>query len=115
MPAPVGATGIFQVDGDYKYFHYLCDNFNDVGWGCGFRVLQTLSSWIDPECAPLSVEGMIALLDEIGEQETKDGSWNPTRSKNPWIGTYEGFLILDRAYEVNFYLHFYLFFHLFHQ
>ncbi|KAF4532024.1 hypothetical protein B566_EDAN011871 [Ephemera danica] len=34
------------VQGSYQYFHYGCDGFNDKGWGCGYRTLQTLCSWI---------------------------------------------------------------------
>ena len=25
----------FTVKGSYKYYHYNCDGFDDVGWGCG--------------------------------------------------------------------------------
>lgn len=31
---------------EYEYWHYLCDGFDDRGWGCGYRTLQTISSWI---------------------------------------------------------------------
>merc|ERR1712227_1097062 len=31
---------------DYEYWHYLCDGFDDRGWGCGYRTLQTIASWI---------------------------------------------------------------------
>ena len=39
---------IFGVgkDIDYEYWHYCCDDLNDRGWGCGYRTLQTISSWI---------------------------------------------------------------------
>ena len=30
----------------YDYWHYVCDNFDDRGWGCGYRTLQTIASWI---------------------------------------------------------------------
>ena len=29
----------------YDYWHYVCDNFDDRGWGCGYRTLQTIASW----------------------------------------------------------------------
>ena len=28
------------VKGDYQYYHYLCDQYDDRGWGCGYRTLQ---------------------------------------------------------------------------
>lgn len=33
------------VKGDYLYFHYMQDNFNDNGWGCAYRSFQTIFSW----------------------------------------------------------------------
>lgn len=33
------------VKGVVEFFHYLQDNFNDDGWGCAYRSLQTLYSW----------------------------------------------------------------------
>ena len=30
----------------YEYWHYCCDSFDDRGWGCGYRTLQTIASWI---------------------------------------------------------------------
>jgi len=39
---------IFGVGKDigYEYWHYYCDGFDDRGWGCGYRTLQTIASWI---------------------------------------------------------------------
>lgn len=33
------------VNGPYTYHHYMQDGFNDNGWGCAYRSLQTLCSW----------------------------------------------------------------------
>ncbi|XP_063979793.1 ufm1-specific protease 2 [Diachasmimorpha longicaudata] len=33
------------VKGLYAYHHYLQDNFDDSGWGCAYRSLQTIFSW----------------------------------------------------------------------
>lgn len=33
------------VQGNYTYHHYMQDKFNDDGWGCAYRSLQTLCSW----------------------------------------------------------------------
>lgn len=35
----------YLVQGTYGYHHYLQDSFNDDGWGCAYRSLQTLVSW----------------------------------------------------------------------
>merc|ERR1712168_1657300 len=36
---------VHLVDGTYTYHHYMQDKFNDDGWGCAYRSLQTLISW----------------------------------------------------------------------
>ncbi|CAG4940927.1 unnamed protein product [Colias eurytheme] len=33
------------VRGRYIYYHYMQDNFNDDGWGCAYRSMQTIFSW----------------------------------------------------------------------
>ena len=38
-------TGLrYSVCGDYLYYHYMQDGFNDNGWGCAYRSMQTLLS-----------------------------------------------------------------------
>eukprot|EP00455_Lapot_gusevi_P055605 TRINITY_DN9060_c0_g3_i1.p1 TRINITY_DN9060_c0_g3~~TRINITY_DN9060_c0_g3_i1.p1 ORF type:complete len:525 (+),score=108.65 TRINITY_DN9060_c0_g3_i1:1088-2662(+) len=36
----------YFVQPSYAYFHYQQHNFNDKGWGCAYRSLQTLCSWL---------------------------------------------------------------------
>lgn len=36
---------IHLVDGCYSYHHYMQDRFDDNGWGCAYRSLQTIVSW----------------------------------------------------------------------
>lgn len=33
------------VNGNYAYYHYMQDGFDDNMWGCAYRSLQTLCSW----------------------------------------------------------------------
>jgi hypothetical protein len=33
------------IPGHYEYKHYMQDEFNDDGWGCAYRSLQTIVSW----------------------------------------------------------------------
>ncbi|KAI3995918.1 hypothetical protein MKX01_017115 [Papaver californicum] len=42
-----GVSGglISTVEGSYEYYHYLQDAFDDNGWGCAYRSLQTIISW----------------------------------------------------------------------
>lgn len=34
------------VEGKYTYHHYLQDKVSDNGWGCAYRSLQTIISWL---------------------------------------------------------------------
>ena len=33
------------VQGKYAYHHYMQDDFDDNGWGCAYRSLQSIISW----------------------------------------------------------------------
>jgi Ufm1-specific protease 2 len=43
--AAVPGGEVSLVSGNYLYYHYMQDRFNDNGWGCAYRSLQTLCSW----------------------------------------------------------------------
>jgi hypothetical protein len=43
--APGIGGQLYLVDGAYEYYHYMQDKFNDAGWGCAYRSLQTIVSW----------------------------------------------------------------------
>lgn len=40
-----GSLKISTVKGLYAYHHYMQDNFDDSGWGCAYRSLQSIVSW----------------------------------------------------------------------
>ncbi|KAL4631121.1 inactive Ufm1-specific protease 1-like [Arapaima gigas] len=96
-PEP-GSVRCSLVKGSYLYYHYGCDGQDDRGWGCGYRTLQTISSWmllngVKQKATPSLLdiqEGLIILGDKpptfLGSTE--------------WIGTCEVALILDHLYEV---------------
>lgn len=39
----------YFTKGIYEYYHYGDQNFNDQGWGCAYRSLQTLLSWFNSQ------------------------------------------------------------------
>ncbi|XP_063635995.1 probable Ufm1-specific protease 2 [Cydia splendana] len=46
LPAPARAgVRAALVRGRYGYYHYMQDGFNDDGWGCAYRSMQTIFSW----------------------------------------------------------------------
>lgn len=45
LPVPKPDVTVALVRGRYTYHHYMQDNFNDDGWGCAYRSMQTIFSW----------------------------------------------------------------------
>jgi hypothetical protein len=40
-----GLAEVHLITCPCTYYHYLCDDIDDRGWGCGYRSLQCLRSW----------------------------------------------------------------------
>ncbi|GIY40132.1 ufm1-specific protease 1 [Caerostris darwini] len=103
LSLPTNVVKSFLVRGTYFYYHYKCDGTNDVGWGCGYRTLQTICSWIKEQLnhqkldsipeVPSITELQKALV-EIGDKEkTFIGS-------RQWIGSVEVAFCLDFFYKI---------------
>ncbi|KAL0113054.1 hypothetical protein PUN28_012345 [Cardiocondyla obscurior] len=89
---------IFLVQGDYEFWHYNCDGFNDRGWGCGYRTLQTICSWI---ISNENLEKIVPSINEIQKTlvtvEDKDKTFIGSRD---WIGSFEVCIVLNQLYNV---------------
>ncbi|XP_012940277.1 ufm1-specific protease 1 [Aplysia californica] len=87
----------------YTYYHYLCDGVDDRGWGCGYRTLQTLCSWVcrHPQLGPSLKKNYVPSIVEIQKalvsMQDKPESFIGSRQ---WIGSFEVSLCLDYFYEV---------------
>eukprot|EP00035_Acanthoeca_spectabilis_P020575 m.433604 g.433604 ORF g.433604 m.433604 type:complete len:295 (+) comp17596_c0_seq1:301-1185(+) len=46
IPAEPSASHCHLLRGQCLYYHYGVDGTRDHGWGCGYRTLQTIVSWI---------------------------------------------------------------------
>ncbi|XP_013073057.2 ufm1-specific protease 1-like isoform X1 [Biomphalaria glabrata] len=90
--------------GDLFYYHYGCDGVDDRGWGCGYRTLQTLCSWVEslnkvatgttsPTSVPSINQIQTALVD-IGDKPSN------FRHSKQWIGSVEICLCLDVFYDI---------------
>jgi hypothetical protein len=88
----VGGTA-HCVRGSYDYYHYMQDRFDDDGWGCAYRSLQTLCSWFRLQhytSAPVPTHREIqACLCRIGD---KPASFVGSKQ---WIGAIELSYVLD--------------------
>ncbi|KAG7199557.1 hypothetical protein KM043_014168 [Ampulex compressa] len=97
VPVPdAGETRLVQ--GDYEYWHYGCDGFNDKGWGCGYRTLQTICSWIiSNKNLQKSVPSIRSIQETLVSLEDKERSFIGSKE---WIGSIEVCLVLDQLYDV---------------
>ncbi|XP_012258775.2 ufm1-specific protease 1 isoform X2 [Athalia rosae] len=97
LPKPENGD-TFLVKGDYEYWHYSCDGVIDEGWGCGYRTLQTICSWIRNN---LEITQPVPSLKEIQEilvsLEDKETSFIGSQE---WIGSFEVCLVIDQRYDV---------------
>uniref|UniRef100_K3WTA6 Peptidase C78, ubiquitin fold modifier-specific peptidase 1/ 2 n=1 Tax=Globisporangium ultimum (strain ATCC 200006 / CBS 805.95 / DAOM BR144) TaxID=431595 RepID=K3WTA6_GLOUD len=99
-PSGVPQGKQYLVDGFYGYYHYMQQNMNDKGWGCAYRSLQTLASWLHlnhytDKQSPSHVEIQETLV-RIGD---KPSSFVKSRE---WIGSMEVGYVLDELYGVSF-------------
>lgn len=98
--APSGVSGGTQslVDGSYEYYHYLQDRFDDNGWGCAYRSLQTIVSWFRLQqytSVPVpSHREVQKILVDIGDKEPS------FIDSQDWIGSMEIFFVLDKLLGV---------------
>ncbi|XP_057547986.1 probable Ufm1-specific protease isoform X1 [Amaranthus tricolor] len=95
-----GVSGglVSLVQGSYEYHHYLQNGFDDSGWGCAYRSLQTIISWFRLQHytsidVPTHREIQEALV-EIGD---KDPCFIGSRE---WIGAIELSYVLDKLLGV---------------
>jgi len=93
---------VVAVRGDYDYYHYLRDGVDDRGWGCGYRTLQTLASWILLNVEIQNSRDRVPSISRIQETIAKldDTKSNQFVGSKEWIGCYEMFLVLDGLFGV---------------
>uniref|UniRef100_T1IR08 Probable Ufm1-specific protease 2 n=1 Tax=Strigamia maritima TaxID=126957 RepID=T1IR08_STRMM len=86
------------VSGTYTYHHYKQDHFDDNGWGCAYRSLQTVVSWFRHQGytdrpIPSHEEIQKALVD-VGDKP------NSFIGSKRWIGSLEVSYCLDKLIGV---------------
>ncbi|GMF28969.1 unnamed protein product [Phytophthora lilii] len=88
------------VDGFYGYYHYLQQGMNDKGWGCAYRSLQTLASWLFVQHYTqqrfLSHEQIQSALVKMGDKPAR------FQGSTEWIGSLEVGYVLDELFGVTF-------------
>lgn len=91
---PPGFGGrVYLVDGLYEYYHYMQDKFNDGGWGCAYRSLQTIISWFRLQhYTAKPVPGHRQIQEILVSTGDKDAS---LIGSSQWLGSFELSYILD--------------------
>ncbi|KAI5066454.1 hypothetical protein GOP47_0019078 [Adiantum capillus-veneris] len=95
MPTGSGVVGgrTSIVQGSYEYYHYLQDNFNDNGWGCAYRSLQTIVSWFKLQHYTATD---VPTHEKIQETLVRIGDKEPSfKGSQNWIGAIELSFVLD--------------------
>lgn len=105
LALPDNVTDVQLVAGDYLYYHYGCDGFDDRGWGCGYRTLMSLCSWIrDQKMKSLPPQEKLhpvpsnrCIQEVLVKIEDKEKDFIGSKQ---WIGSVEVAFILDTLYDV---------------
>ena len=96
------------VKGKHYYYHYTCDGINDIGWGCGYRTLQTMCSWIRFQLLEKyqsnQIDKVVRNVPRISEIQNilvecgdKPSSFSGSKE---WIGCFEASLVIDYLYDL---------------
>lgn len=112
------------IGGTYTYHHYMQDRFNDNGWGCAYRSLQTIISWFkhqgyiyspDVELRAggkteqiralgrlLAKESRVPTHEEIQRTLVDVGDKQPSFvGSQKWIGSQEVCYVLNHLYNLD--------------
>ncbi|KAK2710765.1 ufm1-specific protease 1-like [Artemia franciscana] len=90
---------VTRISGDYIYFNYGCDGVDDRGWGCGYRTLQTICSWVctQKQLDMKKVPTLRNIQEILVEIEDKPKAFIGSRE---WIGSLEVCYVLDKLYDI---------------
>ncbi|XP_019862617.1 PREDICTED: ufm1-specific protease 2-like isoform X3 [Amphimedon queenslandica] len=98
-----GGDGLALVNGSYLYYHYMQEKFNDKGWGCAYRSLQTIWSWFRCQGytdAPVPTHREIQqTLVDCGDKE------KPFIGSSEWIGSIEVSTVLSHSLQIESRIH----------
>ena len=97
--APGGRVTL--MDGDCHYYHYMQGGFDDKGWGCAYRSLQTIISWLQLQhYAPLKPVPTHKELQRVIQDMGAAPSADFVGSKQ-WIGSQEVGWILNQLFGID--------------
>ncbi|KAG5680568.1 hypothetical protein PVAND_010066 [Polypedilum vanderplanki] len=96
LPSEDGETYLTREK--YFYYHYCCDGVNDVGYGCGYRTIQSICSMLKNKLkCDILVPSLLQIQEILVEIGDKEKNFIGSRE---WIGSIEGSYIFDQIYNV---------------
>lgn len=108
----VGGGDVYQIQGDFDYYHYTSNGYDDRGWGCAYRSFQMAFSWFRlagfTERETPSVEQMQEKLHAMDVMDAHFyvgckqwiGSQEVAWLLEEWIGVSCKFLVCSRGSEL---------------
>ncbi|XP_022693071.1 ufm1-specific protease 2-like isoform X1 [Varroa jacobsoni] len=96
---PARADRVAIVRGNYLYFHYMQEKFDDSGWGCAYRSLQTLSSWFLLQgYTDVKIPNHKKIQETLVEIGDKESSFIGSKQ---WIGSQEVSFVLNQLMKID--------------
>lgn len=101
LDSPSDVIDSASVRGKYEFYHYNVDGIDDRGWGCGYRTLQTICSWVRHVLKGKREVPLVPSLREI-QQTLVDIGDKPSSfiGSKEWIGSVEACLYMDQTFGV---------------
>jgi len=89
----------YVISGTYDYFHYMQDKFDDNGWGCAYRSLQTIISWcVHEKYCSAAIPSHTQVQQILVDMDDKPGSFVGSKE---WIGANEVCYVLESVTGVS--------------
>ncbi len=84
------SDGLMAFDA-FDYYHYGVDGFNDIGWGCAYRSIQTMLSWFHFNFPHLvSAPGVLSIPEIQARLQAIDHAHSHLKiGSSTWIGCVE--------------------------
>jgi hypothetical protein len=92
LASPPDALIVFD---NYDYYHYNVDGYNDIGWGCAYRSIHTIVSWLRYNFPHLvdRVPGIVDIQTRLKEIDYAHA--NMSIGSNAWIGCLEASTVIQ--------------------
>ncbi|GAM24732.1 hypothetical protein SAMD00019534_079070 [Acytostelium subglobosum LB1] len=98
LDSTIGGT-VSLVKGSYDYYHYKQDHTNDDGWGCAYRSMQTICSWLKyQDVTQKGVPTHHEIQKILVDMKDKKASFYKSAQ---WIGAFEITLCLQQLYNID--------------